>query len=609
MTNLHTFLVARESDSAESGIYIYQTQNGISVKDTTEAGERIFINEGIDSNTPIENHVKVALKLGDFIRFDSSEILRLETITFRVCQINLMPECSEDMEDRCKAIGAKFVNKLDHRCTHLVMKGIELQADFLLALIYEVQIVTPNYWITFMNRVQNQRTLPDPNNFRPIMIDINSHLNIDPNLLDVNSSRVNIFRGITFVFATKARMDNFEHIINSCKGKCINMEENYIPKTLLKYYTLIAEEMSQEYAEALKFHGRRLVPEIEITMAIIHASTNQFCNDECSNEVMLPAPMSAPSNQLQSEVISLSPKTSSTSIDAATLDTNEKKVKCTHCNKSYGHYSNMVRHRSKEHSSNENQKKYECYICSQSGSTYYNLQVHFARFHYPKFRMGKNLLKTRIIKKKRQKPQKNIIPNKPKSYEKIAQNIWVAAEPKKKSSPATCNCHPECCDNRCPNVISNIECSSINCKSSNCENRKFSYLVEDRTVVRYVSKDIGFGLFASQNIDQGDLIIRYLGEVIDKSEFRKRHNRDEKLLYFMVLGSHVIDATNYGNDSRFINNSCRPNANFIKWEVDGSEQIGIFANRDILKASSMFTNNNFNHFSIFLIRIFCRTRK
>lgn len=193
--------------------------------------------------------------------------------------------------------------------------------------------------------------------------------------------------------------------------------------------------------------------------------------------------------------------------------------------------------------------------------------------------------------KKRSMLPQSVVPNKeefiPKPYRKITENIWIADMRSKKTSPSSCNCYPVRCDDSCLNVMMNIECSPSNCKSSNCENRKFTYLIEDRTVVRYVSKDVGFGLFASQNIGQGDRITQYLGEVIDKTEIRTRHSRDEKHLYFMLLDSNVIDASNCGNDSRFINNSCRPISAFLKWEIDGFEQIGIFANRNILKVSSL----------------------
>lgn len=59
--------------------------------------------------------------------------------------------------------------------------------------------------------------------------------------------------------------------------------------------------------------------------------------------------------------------------------------------------------------------------------------------------------------------------------------------------------------------------------------------------------------------------MEYVGEVLDAKQFRKRAKRyakdDVQHFYFMALTSeHVIDASNKGNISRFINHSCYPNA-------------------------------------------------
>jgi hypothetical protein len=48
-----------------------------------------------------------------------------------------------------------------------------------------------------------------------------------------------------------------------------------------------------------------------------------------------------------------------------------------------------------------------------------------------------------------------------------------------------------------------------------------------------------------------------------------------------VSSNMVIDATNKGNMSRFINHSCEPNTEMQKWTVEGETRVGIFALRDI----------------------------
>jgi len=59
-------------------------------------------------------------------------------------------------------------------------------------------------------------------------------------------------------------------------------------------------------------------------------------------------------------------------------------------------------------------------------------------------------------------------------------------------------------------------------------------------------------------------VIEYVGEVVDGLEFEARTQKYAKdgheHHYFMMLNNdRIIDATMYGNDSRFINHSCDPN--------------------------------------------------
>lgn len=81
----------------------------------------------------------------------------------------------------------------------------------------------------------------------------------------------------------------------------------------------------------------------------------------------------------------------------------------------------------------------------------------------------------------------------------------------------------------------------------------------------------GYGLFATKEIQCGELIIEYVGEMIRSSDasqriqkYRKEGRRDNYLLevrehYANVTIHTCIDATMYGNESRFINHSCDPN--------------------------------------------------
>jgi SET domain-containing protein len=81
----------------------------------------------------------------------------------------------------------------------------------------------------------------------------------------------------------------------------------------------------------------------------------------------------------------------------------------------------------------------------------------------------------------------------------------------------------------------------------------------------------GKGVFALQDIAEGETIIEYVGEVISWKKAQRRHPHDPKdpnhTFYFHVDENRVIDAKFGGNSSRWINHSCDPNCESD--EVDG----------------------------------------
>ena len=73
----------------------------------------------------------------------------------------------------------------------------------------------------------------------------------------------------------------------------------------------------------------------------------------------------------------------------------------------------------------------------------------------------------------------------------------------------------------------------------------------------------GKGVFALQDIGEGETIIEYVGEIISWNEAQRRHPHDpddpNHTFYFHIDEDRVIDALYGGNDSRWINHSCEPN--------------------------------------------------
>ena len=73
----------------------------------------------------------------------------------------------------------------------------------------------------------------------------------------------------------------------------------------------------------------------------------------------------------------------------------------------------------------------------------------------------------------------------------------------------------------------------------------------------------GKGVFALQDIPEGEVIIEYAGEIISWTEALRRHPHDPSdpnhTFYFHIDEDHVIDGKVNGNSAKWINHSCDPN--------------------------------------------------
>ena len=78
-----------------------------------------------------------------------------------------------------------------------------------------------------------------------------------------------------------------------------------------------------------------------------------------------------------------------------------------------------------------------------------------------------------------------------------------------------------------------------------------------------------WGVLTTRDIEQGEMVVEYVGEIMTKeqADLRERSYRERGLAnsYAAHTGNHIIDATLFGNCSRFINHSCAPNLKFVRW--------------------------------------------
>ncbi|KAK3581005.1 hypothetical protein CHS0354_013899 [Potamilus streckersoni] len=107
----------------------------------------------------------------------------------------------------------------------------------------------------------------------------------------------------------------------------------------------------------------------------------------------------------------------------------------------------------------------------------------------------------------------------------------------------------------------------------------------------YRSKIHGRGLYCKRNIDAGEMVIEYAGEVIRSSLTDKREKYYESkgigCYMFRIDDMEVVDATMHGTAARFINHSCDPNCYSKVINIDGKKHIVIFAMRPINRGEEL----------------------
>ncbi|CAB3371601.1 Hypothetical predicted protein [Cloeon dipterum] len=178
-----------------------------------------------------------------------------------------------------------------------------------------------------------------------------------------------------------------------------------------------------------------------------------------------------------------------------------------------------------------------------------------------------------------------------KNFKKIDKNLYLTQRTtNKETKRMICECEPVDddemgCGEDCLNRMLMIECGPRCPLGDKCSNKRFQKMeYSPIEVVRTEKK--GFGLQAMADIEDGAFLSEYVGEVLDPYEFQNRAedyaNDKNRHYYFMALKSDaIIDATIKGNNSRFINHSCDPNAETQKWTVNGELRIGFFAIKNI----------------------------
>ena len=111
----------------------------------------------------------------------------------------------------------------------------------------------------------------------------------------------------------------------------------------------------------------------------------------------------------------------------------------------------------------------------------------------------------------------------------------------------------------------------------------------------------GLGLFALQPIPAGKRLIEYTGPIITSEEVDKRRGK----YFFEINEKFAIDGSPRSNTARYINHSCRPNAEAI---VSG-RRVWIWSKRAIKAGEEITYHYGREYFDDHIRPVGCKCKK
>jgi hypothetical protein len=168
-----------------------------------------------------------------------------------------------------------------------------------------------------------------------------------------------------------------------------------------------------------------------------------------------------------------------------------------------------------------------------------------------------------------------------------------------------CICRGKCDTKSCPCYAAVREClvGQCGCKPNtsnegNCTNMQIQSKVHKKIDIKR-SKVAGFGAFAAEDINKGDFVVEYTGELITQQEADERgkmYDESKTSYLFDLSKDYAVDGMFIGNESRFINHSsAAPNCSVKTMTVLGDKRIALYASRNIKQGEELFFDYRYSN--------------
>lgn len=127
---------------------------------------------------------------------------------------------------------------------------------------------------------------------------------------------------------------------------------------------------------------------------------------------------------------------------------------------------------------------------------------------------------------------------------------------------------------------------------------KWKPTIAKKVVVKRAAKGAGLGLFAEEEIEKGEYIIDYVGEILPNAQCEDHPGK-----YLFEVDDHfTVDGSSRENIARYINHACKPNAEV---EIEQGE-INIYAIKRIESGEEITYDYGKEYFNEFIKPIGCQ---
>ncbi|XP_067835518.1 nibrin isoform X5 [Heptranchias perlo] len=257
----------------------------LTLTDTSKYGT--FVNE-----ERLHIHSPRILKSGELVTFGLFQSkFRVEYEPLILCSSCLDGPGKTILNQSVQHLGGHVSNSWTEDNTHLVMSSVKVTVKTICAMICCRPIVKPEFFASLTEAIRNRQHLPSPESFSPPI----DEPSIRPGELDitVKPERKSIFRGKTFIFLNEKQHKRLSSALTFGGGNAKLLDNSGSNMSLLETpgscvvdvgvsdsqpMSYSAEKWIEPVMQTLQRKGLRTIPEAEIGLAVIHNSTDIYCN-------------------------------------------------------------------------------------------------------------------------------------------------------------------------------------------------------------------------------------------------------------------------------------------------------------------------------------------